>query len=656
MKIYRIIAVVFFLNVFWVGYSALAQGGPSDETLERVQAFFSTQYGRDYVLQRYNWNLQTWSDTSLGCPKLGVNYEPKEVRGYEWTFTLADNNTYILHSDLDASLIVLCSDVDRSATMRFSEFRATDFVIEYPSTWQVVANAEETEVIISPAGTEDCAGVGTKIIFRPVVGNANTMLDEAIQQAGFVQNIGVPVPIGERIDALALGYQAACGTNLLQYRIGAFPDAFTSTGYLVIQWTPLEDYSSWSAVYDRMLNSFRLTDTVESLGTDVPGTPPEQALADYPLGHVFVNDVFIGTFPTLPGTNFTIDGDASQKRRLLRFSADGTYLAFVMRDPFDDTQRLEFFSPNTRRRRVGDIVSAEFPPAWAPTGTQLAFVEPIDGGLSLKVVDVTDPNLTAQILGTLPFADGCPASDEDYLPEQLYHYETGPNGNAFTLIWLLDGRYLYTTSCDGIGLAIWNPMDNTIQDLGADLRRGAMNPDRTHFAAMDGDGVVYTVDLATGNRTLVPFEEPAEQLGWGLDGRLLYASTQRAADDGLMIDSPDLEERALSLLGTFPYRSVLNTISIIEFDLNRGTTRTVWQGQGYAIGRIVTAPNNGGLIFSLIPSDRDYVVAFMGNADYLTLRFARPETRLYWVSPLTEASREIAVSAYPVYAYNIPPQ
>lgn len=638
------------LGLLWMTMPVAAQGGPSDDTLERVEAFFSTQYGRDYVLQRYNWNRQTWSDSSLGCPKLGVNYQAEDIDGYVWTFTLADNNVYILHSNLDASLIVLCSDVDRSATMRFTEFRATDFLMEYPNTWQVSPNEDETNVIISPTGLEDCTNVGTRVVFQPVVGNANTMLDDALRQAGFVQSIGVPVTIGDRVDALALGYQASCEGNLLQYRIGAFPDAFTSTGYLIVQWTPLEDYSSWSGVYDRMLNSFRLTDTIESLAADVPGTPPEQALANYPFGHVFVNDIFIGTFGTLPGTNYTLDGDDAQHRRLLRFSADGSYLAFVTVDPFDNTLRLETFTPGTRRTRVGNIMAAEFPPAWAPTGTQLSFVEASDGGLTLFVADVVNLSASTQTIGTLPFTADCIPPDAAYITEQLYHYETGPNGNAFTLAWLLDGRYLYTTNCDGTGLAIWSPADGAIQDLGADLRRGALSPDRTRFAAIGADGAVYTVDLATGNRTLVPFEEPAQQLGWSGDGRLLYASTQRAADDGFVIDAADREEGALRIFGLFPYTSVLNTLSIIEFDLNRGTTRTVWQGQGYAIGRIVTAPNNGGLVFSLVPSDRDYVLAFIGNADYLTIRFARPETRVYWVSPLTEASREIAVSAYPVYA------
>ncbi len=645
--------LISLLGLLLLTMPVAAQSGPSDETFERVQDFFSTQYGRDYLLQRYNWNRETWPDTSLGCPKLGVNYQAEEVNGYIWTFTLSDNNTYILHSNFDASLIVLCSDVDRSATMRFATYRATNFVIEYPNTWEVGSNEDETNVIISPNGAEDCTNVGTRVLFQPLVGNANTMLDEALRQAGFVQSIGAPVTIGEQVDALALGYQAACEGNLLQYRIGAFPDAFTGTGYLIVQWTPLEDYSSWAMVYDRMLNSFRLTDTIESLTPTVPGTPPEQALANYPLAHVFVSDIFTGTFNTMPGNNFTLDGDRVRQRRLLRFASDGQFLAFVGIDPFDNTLRLEAFSPNTRRTRLGDIVAAEFPPAWAPTGTQIAFVESSEGALTLKIADATNP-ASVQTLGMLPFTDGCTPPDNFYLTEQLYHYETGPNGNAFNLAWLLDGRYLYTTNCDGMGLSIWNPADGSVEDLGTDLRRGVLHPERNQLAAIGEDGSVYTIDLATSNRTLVAFEEPAEQLGWSDDGRLLYASTHRAADDGFVIDGEDREADAVARLGLFPYISILNTISIIEFDLNRGTTRTVWQGQGYAIGRMVTAPNNGGLVFSLIPSDRDYVLAFTEDADYLSLRFARPETRIYWLSPLTEASREMAIAAYPEYAYVIP--
>lgn len=629
-----------------------AQSAPSQEALERVQDYLRTQYGTDFVLLSYNWRQQTWPDTSLGCPRLGFSYEQREVQGWAWELTLNDNNAYVLHSNGDASIVVLCSEIDRSVTLRFDTYQNSDFVIEYPETWQVTANEDFSDVVLSPTGTVDCSLAGLQVLFQPVAGNANTMLDGVLQRAGFVENIGVRVPIGERPDALALGYQAPCDQNLTQYRVGAFPDSFTGSGYLVIERAPLDEYNLWATVFDRILRSFRLTDTLESLPELETTVSPTQVLENFPLAHIFVDDVYIGTFNQLPGQGLTVGGE--RYRRSLRFSEDGVYLAYVEVEPSDGTARLEIDGMTIRRTRVGEPLAPFFPPAWSPNASRVAFAEAADAGLVIRSVDPIDP-VNIQTIGTIPFDYAlCPSLEDQTIPEQRYTQETGPDGNGFSFVWLLDNRFLYTTNCDGTGLAIWNPADGNIQDLGADLRRAQLTPQRSQLAAIGAETEVYVIDLSGGERTLVPLDVEAEQLGWSENGRFVYISNSRPADSGFVIDAPALEDRALELLGAFPYTSVLNTLSLIEFDLNRGSTRTVWQGQGFALGRIVTAPNNAGLLFTLIPSDRQFATGFIQQLDPISLRVQRPETELYWLSPTTEESRLLAVSAYPVFAFTVP--
>lgn len=631
-----------------------AQGGPSEDAITAVQDYFRTQYGQDFALVRYTWRAQVWEDTSLGCPRMGFSYDPQEVNGYVWELFLSDDTSYELHSDREGNLIVLCTSLDRSTTTRYRTYQNIDFVIDIPRTWQVSENDDLSLVIISPSGQEDCQDVGIKVQYLPVVGNADTMLDGALQTAGFVQNIGVRVPIGDNPDALALGYQAPCGNNLLQYRIGAFPNTFTGTGYLVAQWTPLETYSQWSQVYDQMLQSFRLADTLESIPEASADTPPELAFGDYPLGHVFVQDVYIGTFNTLPGQAITVGG--AQARRGLRFSSDGVFLAYIDRSPIDSTERLEVAGRTLRRTQISATVAPYFSPTWAPDAATVAFLVPAnEQNLTLRIGDPLNPN-NVQSRGSIPFDNrACEdVSEAETLPQALYWQETGPQGNAFTFEWLLDGRFLFTTQCNGFGLAIWNPEDGSIEDLGADLHRANLNPDRSLLVALGADNQVFTINLATGERTLIPFEEPVEQVAWSGRGRFLYASMVTATDAGFTVDEPSLQEMAEANLGAFPYTSELNALSLIEFDLNRGTTRTIWQGQGYAIGRIVAAPNNGGIVFSLVPSDREWVSALLAQQDPIELRFAQPETALHWVSPTTENNRRIAISSYPVFAYTVP--
>ncbi len=634
--------------------TSYAQNAPSQEALERVQDYLRGQYGTDYLLLRYNWQRRTWPDTSLDCPRMGFTYEQREIEGWQWQFTLNDNSAYTLHSNLDASLIVLCTDIDRSQTLRFDTYQNNDFTIDYPETWQVNANDDLSDVVLSPTGEVDCSIAGLRVQFVPVAGNANTMLDAVLQEAGFVDNIGVRVPVGDDPDALALGYQAPCGSNLMQYRVGAFPNSFVGTGYLVIERAPLDEYNQWATVFDRVLQSFRLTDTLETLPAVEETVPPSQALENYPLAHLFVGDIYIGTYNQLPGEGLTVGGNRA--RRSLRFSDDGLYLAYVEEDPNTASERLELAGTTIRRTRVGEPLAPHFPPAWAPNEVRVAFLEAGENGLRVQTVSPLDTG-NVQTVGMIPFdyTTCADASSERSTVERLYEQETGPAGNGFAFVWLLDGRFLYTTACDGTGLAIWNPADNTIQELGADLRRARLTPDRTRLAAIGAENEAFVIDLSGGERTRLTVEVAAEQLSWSEDGRFVYLSSRRPSDTGFPINTTDREDLARELFGVFPYESVLNTLTLTEFDLRRGTNRVVWEGQGFAVGRIITAPNNAGLVFSLIPTDRQLAVAFAQQEDPFILRFERPETELYWLSPITENSRKLAVSAYPAFAYTVPP-
>ena len=650
----KFISLVFFGLLLFVAIPvSQAQGGPRPETIAAVQDYFQTQYGSDYALLRYTWRAETWEDTSLGCPKMGFAYEAQTISGYVWQLTLSDNTTYELHSNEDASQVVFCSTLDRSGTTEFSVYQNLDFVMDIPQEWNVTENADLQLVTVSPNGEENCQDVGMQVQFLPVIGNAQTMLDTALQQAGFVQNIGVRVTIGDDPDTLALGFQAPCGNNLLQYRIGAFPNLYTGSGYLLIQWTPLESYSQWSLVYDRILQSFRLTDTLESIPQATADTPPELAFGDYPFGHVFVQDVYIGSFNTLPGQAITVG--SSRPRGGLKFSSDGRYLAYVDLDPFDGSYRLEVAGTNLRRTPIGNPLAPYFPPTWSLNEFSVAYLElGVDSQLNVQATNPLNPS-TPQFLGTVPFdTTTCDLSTPSYLPEQLYWQETGPAGNAFMFEQLLDGQFLFTTHCDGLGLSIWNPVDNSIVNLGDDLYRAVLNPNRTHLAAFGADGNVYTISLTSAERTLVPFEVQGDQIGWSAEGRFLYISSLQPIDTIYTLDDASNEEEVISTFGMFPYTTQNNNISIVEFDLGRGTSRTIWESTGYAIGRMITAPNNGGLIFSLVPSDEAWVVAYLQQQDTLRVRYARPETELHWVSPATGNARRLAISSYPVVAYSVP--
>lgn len=625
--------------------NVLAQDAPTP-VLQKVQDFFRGQYGRDFILVEYTFAVQTWTETSLGCPQAGMVYQQEEVRGYRWTLKVNnDDSIYTLHSNLDGSLVVLCTLINRALLLNYRTFQNTNYLIDYPESWLV--SATSTNAVISPSGSADCDSPGLRLEYREPIGNANTMLDDIVREAGLVQSVGVRTPLGDK--ALTLLYQAPCGNNLVQYQAAAFANGTEGNGYVILQWTPINDYASWSAVYLHILASFRTAQSLAEAPIITSDTiDPNRLMAGYSLATVFVQDVYIGTFDDLPGYAITVG--SARVRSGLKFSQDGLYLAYIDPDASTGAEWLGVAGLTLPRSTVSRNIAPNFTGAWSPIKLPIIAYPALDetpNQLTINTVEITGSK-TLTTLGTVPFTGGCETSHFTE-SEKLYALESGPNGNKFTFEWLPDGRFLYTTHCDGTGLAVWNPVDGSLVELGQNLRRATLSPDASRLAAIDLSQAVYVIDIATGQLNVLSLEFPADQLGWSWDGRKLYFSNLFSSAP-FVLDDPVYATQAVATLGAFPYTSTLNTVSLLEYDLVARTQTTLWQGQAYAIGRIVGAPNSAGVLFTTIPSDREYVLAFMQNAPLSTLRFARPETQLYWLSAAGGQANLIAVTSQPTFA------
>lgn len=648
-----LLVFIVFLLIIPQSDSAIAQS--PERALERVQDYFRGQYGRDYVLVRWTYQVQAWTDTSLGCPQPTVVYDEETIQGYNFTLEISDDDqSYELHSNLDGSTVVLCTPIDRANLVAYRTYQNGVYLVDYPQSWQIVENDNLSEVIISPSGEDDCEEVGLKIVQQPFFGDAATMLDDAIREAGLVQNIGLQAPVGDSETALTMIYQAACGSVIRQYRVSAFPDPTTGFGTVILQWSPVQEFAEWAEVYLDILQSFNLLngETVVENGGNVVDV--DRLLAGYPVAHVFVQDIFIGEYGDLPG--YAITSSADRSRRGLKFSSDGQYLAYIEPDFINGGERLEVGTINAPRITISPELVPDFPATWSPNTTTLAFLTPSEDedGEFLNVYTSTLTDVDNQpLLGQIPYIDDCDEQNTPYVSERLYWRETGVGGNSFTFEWLPDDRFLFTMRCDGNGLAIWNPSDNSVEVLGENLRRATLAADRTQLAAIDENRGVHLVNLQTGTLTPLVLDFPADQVALSMDGRKLYYTNLFPSED-LVIDDPSVETTTTAVLGTFPYESRQNTVSILEFNLAMGDSTTVWQGQAFAVGRMVPAPNNAGVLFSLIPSDREYALAFIEQVDVTTLRFSRPETELYWLYPAASEAQLIAVASQPIIASAIP--
>jgi hypothetical protein len=91
-------------------------------------------------------------------------------------------------------------------------------------------------------------------------------------------------------------------------------------------------------------------------------------------------------------------------------------------------------------------------------------------------------------------------------------------------------------------------------------------------------------------------------------------------------------------------------------DTVNGLEAQLWEGTGFAIGKIAGAPDGSGIVFSLIPSDRSLLTNFANGAEQVVIRNSVPETELYWlpISFAPDAERAnpqlVAIAGQPIFA------
>jgi hypothetical protein len=82
---------------------------PSPEmiALAAAQAHLEGYLGRELSGIQVAYGPAQWSDTSLGCPQDGVQYEERAISGFQFEMTV-DGEMHELHTSEDGSLVVLC--------------------------------------------------------------------------------------------------------------------------------------------------------------------------------------------------------------------------------------------------------------------------------------------------------------------------------------------------------------------------------------------------------------------------------------------------------------------------------------------------------------------------------------------------------------------
>jgi hypothetical protein len=307
----------------------------------------------------------------------------------------------------------------------------------------------------------------------------------------------------------------------------------------------------------------------------------------------------------------------------LEWSPDGQHLAFVMADPgsarslmFTDrggsppsllAQNVTYlpvtFTPDSRA-----VIYTEEGAYDAPTGSP-----PGTPAIPLRVLArELAPGSEPQVLGQITFGVGC-GGGSPYPMDGVYNAEAGFGGNslAFTRT---DHGILYSTSCTGHGLALFDPGSGESLSLGDNLSSAVLSPDGSRFAAVRDRGIAL-VSLAERTQTNFQPQFVPDQLAWG-DGQTLYYSARALLPDPLPLSQEEAQVFT-GLFGAAADTMPQYSVSIHRLDVNSGAEAQVYSGPGWAVGRMFFS--QGALYFSLVPNGETWIEALTtGQIDYGT--------------------------------------
>jgi hypothetical protein len=626
-----------------------------------VQKWLLQELGKPgLILVRYTYESMSWPDSSLGCPLPGQTATPGDVPGYRWTFLFSNQVQYEVHSGLNGTPAVLCSSTSVTPDVRLTTYRNTLFTLLVPEAWLVFSGSDGQEVLFAPEAQEQCDQPGMRVTALGRVASGVTpdqLLDEFLAGASATDDPAARGTVGTF--GRSTTFQNACDTGTRGWRVSAFVEY--GSGYQVEQWSPVDQFDQWDALFENMLSQFGPVDTSvaapggEATGTQTAGgTGPEaETTADQvkltalPVVHLFVGDVFLGTLSDLPGRSVTTV--PTFERRYLGYSPDGLYLSYI--DVTNGELRVMNTVDGVSPRRIAQSVDPRFPPAWSADSKQIAYVvatgqTDASGGEKLDIESVPAEGGATASQGSFAFVDGCSEASSDPA-DGPYFEEAGPLGQDNVLAWLPDGQFLISTQCD-TGLGILNPADGQIVELGADLRGGVMAPDGTRFLARTDTGLAI-LDFTAWRRTNLPVGANARQLAWGPDGQTAYYSTE-TLDHGDTLDDPALLSRVGQYFKAWPVSIAVFNVTLVKLDLATSQEAVIWQGQGRGVGRIAPAPDGSGVLFSLIPSSLPLAEVFQSGGDALAVQQAWPQPALYWLPTGSAGAYLMAYSGQPAFA------
>jgi hypothetical protein len=634
-----------------------AQGSADDkvtEALKQATFFLGKQLGRNItVIDTFSYELATFPDAALGCPEPGKTYKAESIQGYKF-FISFGGITYEVHTSLDGSRSVLCTQSTFKQEVTFSTYRSPLFSLPYPNRWNSIDRV--SDIFFGLGNSPICSQPGMTVTALGSVTTGKTadaLLDEYARTTSGIKYDGERIAVGT-IGRSAV-YTAPCTDGSPRMTRVAIFVAY-GRAYRILQFAPQNGFNQWSGVFLKILEQFSPGVAGNSSGGQ-PVTQPDVSPLEM-VALIFGGNVYIGTLADLPGSPITTDAASDHVYRDVSVSPVGDRIAYV--DPAAAALYVATVSRTTLQmtnppRKIAEKLAPGFPLAWSPDGKEIGYLadegakdgeRAVYSVMAAKVAG--DSAATRKIADTQRIKIACAINTSDPA-ERLYWSEVGINGNRLVLFWLRDGSMLYSLGCDGIGVGqIGSTGERSVLD--PTLRRVQVSPRGDELIGVNGNpgqpAILVRLNLQSKKAEALTTTAPPEQAAWSADGKAIYYSTATLIDS-INLDDEKQRERGLKAFGTWPFKASIYSVTLRRLDLTSQADIEMYKASGQAIANISPGPDGSGLLFTFIQGAGDMVEAFKINVSAGDLRRQAPVSLLYWLSFISSANSDPSQGAQP---------
>jgi hypothetical protein len=295
----------------------------------------------------------------------------------------------------------------------------------------------------------------------------------------------------------------------------------------------------------------------------------------------------------------------------LTWSADGRYILFLR-----NGNALYLSDSASGNSQTLTTESGFLPATFTQDGAVIYAASGVntqaDGApaMTLTLFRVSVNGGDSEPLGEITVLVGCGGA-YPFPMDAVYNNEAGFGGRG--LIFRLTAYgIVYSRSCDGIGINLFDLSTGETRSLHRHLSRVEVSPDGERVLGVDeSNGALVILHLADSSQQTIPTTSRVDQLAWGSGGNSVVYSTRALLPEALPLSAEEANVVA-SVLGLAPNAIPQYQVSIRRVDVNNGGASLLFSEPAWAIGRLTS--QGGNVYFSVISNGETWVESLANGA------------------------------------------